>query len=109
MFDFLLRYPFLFQYSKLAQRQNIALKILHDFTDKVIHRRRQELLNQGINNNKLMEEETNDEYTDIGIKKKKAFLDILLQSSVNDEPLNDMEIREEVDTFMFEVDEYFAY
>lgn len=104
MFDFLLRYQFFFQYSKLARRQNIALKIVHDFTDKVIHRRRQQLLNQGINNNKLHEEEeANDEYTDIGIKKKKAFLDILLQSTVNDEPLNDMEIREEVDTFMFEV------
>lgn len=103
MFDFILRYPFFFQFSKLAKRQNIALKILHDFTDKVIFRRRQELLNKGINNNKL-NDELDDDFADLGIKKKKAFLDILLQSTVNDQPLTDLEIREEVDTFSFEVD-----
>lgn len=102
MFDFILRFPFFFQFSSLAKRQDIALKILHDFTDKVIFRRRQELLNQGINNNKL-NDEADDDFSDLGIKKKKAFLDILLQSTMNDQPLTDLEIREEVDTFSFEV------
>lgn len=39
----------------------------------------------------------------IGIKKKMAFLDLLLLSRINGEPLSDISIREEVDTFLFEV------
>ena len=37
-----------------------------------------------------------------GIRKKDALLDVLLKSTVNGVPLTDAEIREEVDTFMFE-------
>lgn len=98
MFDMLLRVDFFFKFSQLYRTMNRALKILHNFTDSVILERREQLLR-----NPAAAVEPNHNDIDVGEKKKMAFLDILLQSEVDGQPLSNLDIREEVDTFMFEV------
>jgi cytochrome P450 family 4 len=80
-----------------AKRQKEVLKILHDFTDNVIVARQKELEKKLANNEKLIDEDD-----DIGGKKKLALLDVLLQATIDGKPLTNLDIREEVDTFVFE-------
>lgn len=94
-YNFLLRNNLFFRMSPLYWRQRKLLKILHGFTDSVILARRAELTKKQF---KVDQPEIND----VGAKKKMALLDILLQSTINGLPLSNMDIREEVDTFMFE-------
>lgn len=98
LFSLTLRNDFLFEYSSQAKTQQKSLKILHDFTDKVITERRNELIN-----NQNENDDDSSVQNEFGIKRKKAFLDILLQSTIDGKPLTNLDIREEVDTFMFEV------
>jgi cytochrome P450 family 4 len=79
--NFLLRNKIIYRLSSLKRREDKLLKILHDFTDGVILKRR---IGHGVGG------------------KKMAFLDVLLQLTIDGKPLTNMDIREEVDTFMFE-------
>ncbi|XP_010172881.1 cytochrome P450 4V2 [Antrostomus carolinensis] len=74
------------------------LKILHNFTDTVIAEKAAEL-----ENTKQTKYDTDGNCEENGSKKRKAFLDMLL-SATDDEgnKLSYRDIREEVDTFMFE-------
>lgn len=65
------------------------IESLHHFTESVIKARRDELLTNG--------EEINE-------KKKKALLDLLLTTTMDGKALTNSDIREEIDTFMFEVE-----
>ncbi|RZB39210.1 p450 domain containing protein, partial [Asbolus verrucosus] len=86
-------YDFLYPLTKNYYTQRKALKILHTYTNNVITSRQEELKNK-------KEEITREE--DEFVRNRKAFLDLLLQATVDGRPLTREEIREEVDTFMFE-------
>lgn len=86
-------FPFLFR--KLMKN----IKVMHDFTDKVISERRdtlQKTLSESQGKADVAEED------DVGSKRRMALLDVLLQSTIDGKPLSNEDIREEVDTFMFE-------
>lgn len=84
-----------YRFSRDYFKEKKALKILHDVTDSVIAERRKQLRNE-----KVSSDENN--YV-LGMKKRQAFLDLLINIEIDGKPLSDADIREEVDTFMFEV------
>ncbi|KAM5194429.1 cytochrome P450 4V2 [Mantella aurantiaca] len=89
-----------FLYSKLAEgkEHDKNLHILHLFTETVIRERVKALKDQG-----FLEEQPSGDANSGKSKKRRAFLDLLL-SSTDDagNKLSYKDIREEVDTFMFE-------
>ncbi|XP_053660636.1 cytochrome P450 4d2-like [Anopheles marshallii] len=94
------RVDFLFNLSADKGRQDRIIKVLHDFTTKIIQSRRKELMEQG--GGVIGGTVEDEDMADIGTKRRMAFLDVLLQATIDGRPLTDKEIQEEVDTFMFE-------
>lgn len=78
-------YPLTWNYFK----EKRMLKVLHDHTDRVIDKRLREV-----------KEKQENEFVK---KSKPAFLDLLIQAAAEDKCFSRFDIREEVDTFMFEV------
>nr|QZM07457.1 cytochrome P450 monooxygenase CYP4SS2 [Lasioderma serricorne] len=88
-------YDFTYKLTSNYRSELKCLEVLHGFTEDVIRKRSLEIEQMGAN-----QEEKNE----FGIKKKQTFLDLMLRSKDADgkRALSDEEIREEVDTFMFE-------
>lgn len=94
----ILRIPFFWNLSPYRKVQDDMLKILHDETRRVIQLRRKALENLNVNTSEILSEAS----SMLGVKKRLAFLDMLLIAQREGKDLTDEHIREEVDTFMFE-------
>lgn len=97
MMNFWLRSEFIFSLTKAKRRHDYCLKVLHTFTREIVEKRRETILSDdGAGDVSYLDDD------DVGIKRKLALLDVLLKATVDGKPLTNMEIAEEVDTFMFE-------
>ncbi|PNF27071.1 Cytochrome P450 4C1, partial [Cryptotermes secundus] len=87
----------IFKLFRIGRRHDECLRVLHGFTRKVIAERKAQMVNKRVMANQMSGSED-----EVVGKKRKAFLDLLLEANVGDAKLTDEELREEVDTFMFE-------
>lgn len=69
-------------------------RIVHEFAVKVIENRRKFLLQKN---------PTDDNNNDAAMSKGMCFVDILLQSTIDDQPLSDQDILDQMRTFMIGV------
>jgi cytochrome P450 family 4 len=89
------RISFIYYLTPTKRAQNRCAKIMKKFTTKVIEERRKMLSKIGNENLDNLDD------NDVGLKKRMCFLDVLLQSTIDNMPLSNSDIQEEVDTFTF--------
>jgi cytochrome P450 family 4 len=90
------RIDFLFNLTSAKREVDKTVKIMHQFTMKIINDRRAKLATE-----QTTENLQNLDDDGVGLKKKMCLLDVLLQSNVEGQPLTNADIQEEVDTFTF--------
>ncbi|CAN7996064.1 unnamed protein product [Ixodes hexagonus] len=84
--------------TDFGRKYKECVSVVHNFTRKVIENRRKELVSE-----RTTDPAVSKNSNELGEKRLLTFIDILLQHSLDFEALlTDDDIREEVDTFMFE-------
>ncbi|XP_054155282.1 cytochrome P450 4V2-like [Oppia nitens] len=97
---------FIFYRTRMGQKFTQWLKVLHDFTESVIKEKKAEILEK-INNFDKSSDITREEIIDkvmntIGSKRRLVFMDLLLHYHLkHPDVMTELDIRSEVDTFMF--------
>uniref|UniRef100_A0A1B0AJY6 Cytochrome P450 n=1 Tax=Glossina pallidipes TaxID=7398 RepID=A0A1B0AJY6_GLOPL len=83
---------------RLHKARAESVRIIHQFTERIIRERQDYLLE-----NSHLERKVSQTDNDLHLKNRSALLDVLLKSlDVNGQPLTDKQIRDEVNTFLFE-------
>lgn len=88
----------IYKLTKVGKKFEKDLRILHQFTSNVIEDR-----SRARSKTAVKTEVIDDDVDGVGKKKRVAFLDLLLNASENGDSLTTDDLRQEVDTFMFEV------
>ncbi|XP_055612681.1 cytochrome P450 4c3-like [Uranotaenia lowii] len=101
---FWLQPDFIFKRTEQYQQHQECLRVLHGFSDRVIRERKAEVLKRRQEQAKLDSNNNQKssilEDDDFGKKRQLAFLDLLIEGSFDGNGLSDVDIREEVDTFV---------
>ncbi|XP_026468846.1 cytochrome P450 4g15-like [Ctenocephalides felis] len=125
-----LRFDTIFNWTNFAKKQEQLLGIIHGLTSKVLKLKKEEFIQNSIDGKyspdyfkkitaetereNARELNTNQPKTglrddlddidenDVGEKRRLAFLDLMIESAQNGAPITDKEIKEQVDTIMFE-------
>lgn len=91
-YNILMRWNFCFQLSQLSRDLKDSLKIIHGQCDKIIEQRKKEI---------EQENEHAINVDDTGVKKREAFLTLLLKSQRSGSGFTDQDIQDEVNSFIF--------
>ncbi|CAG9827259.1 unnamed protein product [Diabrotica balteata] len=94
-------HPFLYPLTLNYFVEKRAIKIIHAHTDSIIEQRIRERTKCVSDKNGVYELSHKNDVDEFNQKKRLAFLDLLLESTIDEKPLSRLDIREEVDTIMF--------